>query len=461
MSAVAYECEVAGFGSGPGVPLAELELREQGADSGWSGWGRVRQADRGPAAVLFGRAQANGLVPGSPIVVSLSPAGQGAERTWPSILTSLDVRSTSDSRLDVFVRFADPLTRLASRPLYGVFAESTPGGILAGSLARAVGTAADAGSLRIAHPSLPMLEVHERSVAQGDRIAYAIAGGEPLRTFVRRVLDGTGKRLSVRGLPSGEIRLDVTDGAGEPGGADEVAVLLVPTFGSRTAPGTLVVRGLSAVRASPSPAGTDGAKRSAGARVEAGSKWAARADAISEEPGLRAGGQVELADESVAGAREWRVLTVTHRLADRGYANECVLEAHGTSRDSEPSSRFPAPRTLTGFVREEGVRDTAAAPVDSLGRVPVRLVCDPRAVVRLPFIVPTAGRVHGFAPACCAGDRVRVRVLGPFEAEVRGALWSEALAPDEETRASAVAVRAAPGLGVAFHPAERIEELAR
>ena len=458
MSAIAYECGVAGLGTGPNVPLAELDLREHTAGLGWSGWGRVRQADRSSAAALFARAQAHGLVPGAPVVLSLSPAGRDPARTWPSILTELEVRSGADAPPAVFVRFADPLTHLAARPLYGVFTDCTPGGILAGSLARAAAATAEPGALRVAHPSLPILDIRERAWEKGGRIAYAIAGGEPLLAFVRRVLDETGVRLAVRGLASGTIRLDLTDDAEERGRNADGAVRLAASFEPRTAPGTLVVRGLcAAVGSGRPPAEVRRAQRSDGARA---SGWVARAHAVSEEPGLRAGGRVELTRGAVADTRTWRVVSVTHRLADRGYANECLLESPGSSQDCEPASHHRAPRTLTGTVHEAGSSDGDVVPVDARGRIPVRLVCDERAVVRLPFVVPAAGGVHGFAPACCEGDRVRVLVHGPFRAEVRGALWSEALTPDEEARGAALAVHVAPGLGVAFNAADRIAELA-
>ena len=458
MSAIAYECGVAGLGSGPSVPLAELDLHEHAARFGWSGWGRVRQADQDSAAALFARAQAHGLVPGAPVVLSLSPAGRGPERTWPSILTELEIWSGVDAPPAVFVRFADPLTHLADRPLYGGFADCTPGGILAGSLARAAGGAAEPGSLRVAHPSLPILDIRERAWEKGGRIAYAIAGGEPLLAFVRRVLDETGVRLAVRGLASGTIRLDLTDDAEERGRNANGAVRLAASFEPRTAPGTLVVRGLGAAVWSGRPlVAVRRAERSDGARA---CGWAARAHAVSEEPRLRAGGRVELTRGAVADTRTWQVTSVSHRLADRRYANECLLESPGSSQDCEPASHHRAPRTLTGTVHEAGSSDGDVVPVDARGRIPVRLVCDERAVVRLPFVVPAAGGVHGFAPACCEGDRVRVLVYGPFRAEVRGALWSDALAPDKEARGAALAVHVASGLGVAFNAADRIAELA-
>ena len=460
MSAVAYECGVARLESGPTVPLAELELRERDAGLGWSGWGRVRQADRISPAALFARAQEHGLVPEAPIVVSLAPAGRGPVRTWPSVLIDLAVRSGVDGRFEVLVRFADPLTHLASRPLYGVFAERTPGEILAGSIARAAGIASDGGSLRVVHPSLPTMDIRERALADGDRIAYAIAGGEPLLAFIRRVVDESGIRLTVRGLSSGEIRMDLADGVEESGRSDDETVRLALSFESGTAPGNLVVRGLSAV--SDGPAGRKSGDRSGEpTRATPSTGWIAGAQAVSEEPGLCAGGQVELTRGTVAEVREWRVLDVTHFLADRRYSNECHLTGHGPGPDDEPPSRGSAPRTLTGAVHEEGFRDGDAVPVDDHGRIPVRLACDSLSVVRLPFVVPAAGAVHGFAPACCQGDRLRVLVHGPFRSEVRGALWSEALAPDEETRRSALSMRAGPGLGVAFHPAERSAELAQ
>ena len=95
MSASAWESGVGRLGTGPAVPLAALLLREHGAGLGWRGWGRVRQADRASAPALFARAQEHGLVPGAPVMLTLSPAGGGPVRSWPSVLTDLVVRSAT------------------------------------------------------------------------------------------------------------------------------------------------------------------------------------------------------------------------------------------------------------------------------------------------------------------------------------------------------------------------------
>ena len=448
MSAAAWESGVGRLGAGPTVPLASLLLREHGAGFGWRGWGRVRQADRAPAAGLFARAQEHGLVPGAPVMLTLSPAGGGPARSWPSILTDLEVRSRTDDVPAVFVRVADPLTHLGARPLHAVFEERSPGQILIGSLARAAGAGGEDGPLRFAHPSLPIVRAEERVREDVARVACALACGEPLIEFVRRFLAELGVRIGVRGLASGEVRVELADGAGAPDGDADDTVRLGASFAPETGEGVLRVRRIL-VEGPPPPGGPGSV---AGAPVP-------RLSVRSEAPGIRGGGRIELTGEAVADTREWRVLAVTHRLADRAYENVSFLEGYGASPGVAPVAGGPPPRTLTAAVDEGGSDSGSPVAVDADGRLRVRLAGDPRSALRLTYVVPSAGAVHGFAPACCRGDRVRVRVHGPLRAEIVGALWSEALAPDEEARGAAHAMHIAPGLGAAFHAAGSVPEM--
>ena len=448
MSAVAWESGVGRLGAGPTVPLATLVLREHGAGFGWRGWARVRQADRDPAAALFARAQEHGLVPGAPVMLTLSPAGGGPARSWPSILSGLEVRSGTDDMPGVFVRLADPLTHLGVRPLHAVFEDRSPGQIVIGSLARVAGAGGEDGPLRFAHPSLPTVRADERVREDRARVPFAIACGEPLLEFVRRFLAEIGVRIEVRGLASGEVRMELSDGVGTPDGDADDAIRLAASFAPETGEGVLSVQRL--IVEDPPPPGASGSV--AGEPVP-------RLSARSEAPEVRGGGRVELTNDAVADTREWRVLAVTHRLADRAYRNVTWLEGYGASPGVALRAGGPPRRTLTAAVDEGGSDSGAPVAVDADGRLRVRLASDPRSAVRLAYVVPSAGAVHGFAPACCRGDRVRVRVHGPLRAEIVGALWSEALAPDEEARGSAQAMHIAPGLGAAFHPAGSVPEM--
>ena len=234
-------------------------------------------------------------------------------------------------------------------------------------------------------------------------------------------------------------------------------VRLAASFAPETGEGTLRVRRI--IVDEPPPPGNVEGRASDGRPGSGSSGWVPRLSARSEAPGIRAGGRVELTNGAVADTREWRVLAATHRLADRAYENVIFLEACGASPRVAPVAGASPPRTVTAAVDEDGADPGAPVAVDAEGRLRIRLASDPGAAVRLRCVVPSAGAVHGFAPACRRGDRVRVRVHGPLRAEIAGALWSEALAPDEETRGAAHAMRIAPGLGAAFHPAESVPEM--
>ena len=462
MSASAWESGVGRLGAGPPVPLAAFLLREHRAGLGWRGWGRVRQADRASAIALFARAQEHGLVPGAPVMLTLSRAGGGPLRSWPSVLTDLVVRSGAGDVPAVFVRIADPLTHLGARPLHAAFEGRSPGEIVIGCLARAAGTDVEDGPLRFAHPALPTVSANERRVEDGERIGCAIACGEPMLEFLRRLLGELGVAIAIRGLASGEVRVDLADGAagaGAPEGDADDTVRLAASFAPETGEGTLRVRRI--VVEEPPPAGSTDGRGSEGRPGSDSQGWVPRLSARSEAPGIRAGGRVELTNGAVAETRAWRVLGVTHRLADRAYENVTFLERSGASPRVAPAAGAPPPRTVTAAVDEDGADPGAPVAVDATGRLRIRLASDPDAAVPLRCVVPSAGALHGFAPACCRGDRVRVRVHGPLRVEIVGALWSEALAPDEETRGAAHAMRIAPGLGAAFHPAENVPEMAQ
>ena len=451
MSAAAWESGVGRLGAGPAVPLATLVLREHGAGLGWRAWGRVRQADHAPAAALFARAQEHGLLPGAPVMLTLSPAGQDPVRWWPSILTDLEARCGAESVPAVYVRLADPLTYLGDLPLHAVFEGRSPGQIVIGALARPAGVGGEDGPLRFAHPSLPTLHADERVREDLARVPCAIAQGEPMLEFVRRVLGEIGVGIVIRGLATGEVRMELSDGAGEPDGNGDAdgAVRLAASFEPETGEGTLSVRRLMAEV--PSPPDAPGS--------DAGD-WFPRLSARSEAPGIRGGGRVVLTNDAVADTRAWRVLAVTHRLAERAYANVSFLERYGASNNAVRAGDAPWPRTRTAAVDADGSDRAAVVAIDADGVLPVRLAGDPGSAVRLPYLVPSAGAVHGFVPVCCGGDRVRVRVHGPLRAEIVGALWSEALTPDEEARGSAHAMHIAPGLGAAFFPAGSVSEMA-
>ena len=463
MSARAWESGVGRLGTGPAVPLATLVLREHGAGLGWRGWGRVRQADRASAIALFARAQTHGLVPGAPVLLTLSPAGGDPVRSWPSILTDLVVRSGAggDALPAVFVRLEDPLTHLGARPLHAAFEGRSPGEIVIGCLARAAGTGVEDGRLRLVHPAVPTVSAGERLGKDVERVPCAIACGEPMREFIRRLLGELGVAIAVRGLASGEVRVDLADGAGAPDGdaGGDDTVRLAASFGPETGEGILRVRRL-AVAELPPPGSGEG-RESDGSSGSDSQGWVPLLSARSEAPGIRGGGRVELTNGAVADSRAWRVLAVTHRLADRAYENVSFLERYGASPRVAPATGEPPPRTLTAAVDEEGSDPGAPVAVDARGRLRMRLASDPGAAVRVPCVLPSAGAVHGFAPASCRGDRVRIRVHGPLRIEIAGALWSEAFAPDEETRGAAHAMRIAPGLGAAFHGPESVPEMAQ
>ena len=468
MSAVAYECGIERLGTGPTVPLSALVVRERAAGLGWSGWGRVRQADSAPAAILHARARSHGLVPGAPVTLSLSPAGRQPVRSWPSVLADLEVNSDPGSPREVIVRFADPLTQLADRRVHGVFAGRSPPDIVAGALARAAGVAgAAAAAPRLAHPSFPAVVVLEGKGAGREAVPYAIASGEPLLAFIRRFLGGIGLGILVRDDASDAVRLELMDGEGEPDCGTTIALRLTATCGSETGEGILGIRKLAAEVAPwkgiAGPDSGSGTGSSPGTTPEAGG-WVPEMFARSEEPELRSGGRIELTNDVAGGVREWRIVDVTHRVVDRGYRNASRLGPCDPVLRVQRGAGAPAPavpRTLTGSVDEEGLVRGAPVPVDEHGRIPVRIACDPLATVRLPLVVPSAGAVHGFVPVVRQGDRVRVRVCEPVLAEVRGALWSEALAAGEEAIRSTHAMQIASGLGVAFHPADRMSEFTR
>ena len=345
MSASAWESGVGRLGTGPAVPLATLVLREHGAGLGWRGWGRVRQADRASAIALFARAQEHGLVPGSPVMLTLSPAGGGPVRSWPSVLTDLVVRCGAGDVPAVFVRIADPLTHLGARPLHAAFEGRSPGEIVIGCLARAAGTEVEDGPLRFAHPALPTVSAEERLGEDVERIACAIACGEPMLEFVRRLLGELGLAIAVRGLASGEVRVDLVDGAGAPDGDADDTVRLAASFARETGEGTLRVRRL-VVEEPPPPGSTDG-RESVGSPGSDAQGWVPLLSARSQAPGIRAGGRVELTNGAVADTREWRVLAATHRLADRAYENVIFLGRSAANPRAAPATGEPPPRTLT------------------------------------------------------------------------------------------------------------------
>lgn len=483
------EIDLAGGSFVPAVDWYVGETRQ-----GWTGFAAVNP---GPGEnldpeVAFARAVNYGLYPGTPIRMALwgrppstyshPPRTRGADvefvRSWPSVVTAIHTPASLEARhgdRGAMIVFADPITFLLRKPIWGVFGNRSPGELLAGGLFLARGIHANP-SLKPHIPGLPGITITE-SLPEGlEEIPYAIAAGETLGAWLGAIFGRLGIRMELLGDRSGMLHVALR--AGEPTGTPVELTLATaePTAGSAVISSCIVGSGApdrSVLLDNPSIGQPQriGSGTSVGRlqtytteevtldeAVERVTRAGQRTHmnrnllrVVTRQPGLHSGRIVEF-DQPVTGADRWQVNRVAHGADDGRYRNEAQLTKLGIWTPETPPSRGTV--VLTGVVHAPDAEEAEVGdpvPRDVLSRVPVRLGCsqgDPVAEapeeakaggddpgedgddlappeLMLSVVGPMAGGVHGFVPAHRHGDVCEVAVHHPLAAEVVGFSYSD------------------------------------
>lgn len=412
------------------VPVESFSVSEMRG----AGWFGIARLDLGASDTPFTSSAAAlrtvidfRLVPGKPIVLRLVMAGGTragtSVRSWPSmIMRVVSVprdKKGEDGGLECRVELCDPLSYCQGRPVWGVFNSCSPGQMVGGALSLAVGGSGDPTREPVL-PGMPVVRIYEHVRAELEEIPYAIAAGEPLRSWLDRVLGTLGVRMEFLGYEGEQVGVCLRDTPPSASGANEnqSPIEMIVDGGAEPSATTLSIvhmqinalaKKRSALFDSPSQGavtrigsedGSVGAViRAAEIDVaEAGLRAGfARESAVlaterlwakSANPGMLPGRLVDFVSSSaggpgtgsptVLGAARWQLGYVKHLYVRGKYGNIVEMEKAGAAW-RPPVPRDGSPVAVSGTV-DDGVSPKGdSVPRDKIGRIPVTLSFLPRA----------------------------------------------------------------------------------
>ena len=329
-------------------------------------------------------------------------------RAWPSVVVGIEPFKTyaTDAlrTASCVVRLADPVSYLASRPIWGAYRGCSVGAMIGGALSMAAGGDGKPSTAPIL-PGLPIVDIVESVREELKMLPYSIASGQSMGEWLGEVTALLGVRIEMLGNAEGRIALRVTDQAADgtpmemsltefavnsvnPPGAGAMHLSAIaghsptirrggllddPTLGSFRYVDRLgsignVQRG--------NEIGLDEAVRRLHIEREAVKAEMLMLQAETGQPGNRPGRLVSL-DQSFMGVESWQLAKVRHAFSNRVYGNQTILLPGETTWHPRPPPALPA-RFVSGIV-DGGDDATMHEPVsrDRLGRIPVALAFTP------------------------------------------------------------------------------------
>ena len=433
----------------------------------------------------FRNALSMGLEPGRSVVLRLITVGTdaltipGAQeqaaateivRTWPSVVMRVNTIPGKTPTAPAYsVRLCDPVTMLASEPIWGTFTETSPGRIVGGALTLAWG-GDGAGTLTPALPGMPSVVIKERLRTGIAQVPFAIAGGTPLGQWLRSFLARLGARIELIGYTNEKVELTVTDAPPEgdacvftlddpsdPSGTN-VRIAHIGSFARPPVRGSVLDDPTTGdARRIGVTGGVDGVIEAAQidlteATFRTQFRWKTELldmmapSIVGAQPKIHPGARISFSNQSFCGTKSWQAGDTVHRFTDGIYRNLVQIYKDGMAW------RPPIPEGEDGVVFSAVVGDgssAAGSPVarDRLGRIPVRFsflaaptdstASDTDAdsngdgtgsttptwagpPVSLPIVALMGGGTHGFLPGHRQGDPCRVSVQSPIFAEIIG-----------------------------------------
>lgn len=411
------------------VKTASFELEEL-YNAGWSAAVRLTAASFDSIALgnMFRLSVRNRVTPGSAATLHLAllPADEGdgagvatdgqtatIVRAWPCVIT--EIEPLTEGRVaHCMAKLVDPVSYLASRPVWGAYRASPLGQIVGGALSLAAGGDGKP-TLNPTLPGMPPVHIEEAYRPELNEVPYAIAAGQPLGQWLDDLLGMLGLRAEMFGGANGRVSLRLTDRAhggddalemgviGNALGAGSVPARAGPSA-ARLAVKAIVARpaggtrggllddptlggfryfgrrgGLGSLQTG-AEIGVDEAGRRAGFAGETARAEMVMLEAGTGQPGFRPGRLARL-DQSFLGFDTWQFGRVRHELHGNVYANDGTLMPAAASWHPPPPP-VRSPRFVGGMV--DGGLDEYLAhepiPRDRLGRIPVSLAFTPTPV---------------------------------------------------------------------------------
>ena len=426
-----------GHAASTALPVDTFRITEQ-YNSGWNGYAILTARDESdPLGIgaMFHMTLAAGVAPGRIATLLLAYASQTDEgeaadpvdsdaepapadgaaeppagwivRAWPCVVTGIEPFKAHGAdalrTASCVVQLADPVSYLASRPIWGAYRGCSPGAMIGGALSMAAGGDGKP-TVAPALPGLPIVDIAELVRDELKVLPYSIAAGQSLGRWMGEVTGLLGLRVQMLGSAEARVALTVTDQAAS---GTPIDMSLMEAVGAAEAPSPTALH-LSAVAAHP-PAVTRGGllddpalgsfryldrlgpigsvHRGTGIGVEEAvrrvhmEREGVKAEMVmlqgdTGQPGNRPGRLVKL-DRTFLGVDTWQLARVTHVFSGRVYANQSVLLLSDAAWHPRPPTAHPL-RFVSGTV-DGGDQVTQQEPVprDRLGRIPVALAFTP------------------------------------------------------------------------------------
>ena len=398
------------------VHLASLSLHE-GYNSGWSATGVIlgrRKGQRLTAGEMLGSVMASGVWAGEPMNLSLvvdeGPLAGEAVRTWPCVVGGLQPQEIDFNSAACSVHLADPVSYLASEPIWGAYRGVSAAEAVGGVLSLAAGGDGKP-TLTPILPNLPSVRVVNGCRGELDRLPYVIAAGHTLGDWLADFLGMLGLRAELHGTEDGELEVALRDDKprdktldmvvatpGAPAEEADAAALMgkIVLHGHAAFPGARVRAGLldDPTKGSARPLAARGAVGTVladtGLDIEEATKriyqeaFGTFAEmltltAFTRQPLVRPGRLIRL-DTPAHGLTDWQVTTVSHLVRDSAYDNDVTLIRGDQSwHPALPLNRPPV--FVTAVVDGGGDFDVhEPVPRDRLGRIKVTFPFTPTPV---------------------------------------------------------------------------------
>jgi len=209
----------------PPTRVTSLALRE-GYNSGWSGNAMLVPAGGSDLSAMLVGALVFGLAPSSPMSVLLTlpdttlPADPGSPdsgspdtgdddssgdssnqigtvlRSWPSVISKIEPTLLNSGGALLNVVFADPVTYLLERPVWGAYRGVSAAEMIGGAISLAAGGDGRP-TLNPVLPNMPTIKIIARLRDDLAFLPYSIACGEPLGWWLDKIQGMLGIRVEM------------------------------------------------------------------------------------------------------------------------------------------------------------------------------------------------------------------------------------------------------------------------
>ena len=393
------------------VPVASIAL-EEGYNRGWTcdATLKFRGATFLGLGAMFGSVIARRVVPGNSVMLRQVLATDGKNpydgaviRTWPCVITGVTPAEDDDAMVGAaLVQLVDPVTYLASRPLWVAYRGVSLAEVLGGALSIAAGGDGRP-TLRPNMPNMPDVQIVVAYRKELDFLEYAIAAGQPFGEWLEELLGLLGVRLEMLASPTGKLVLELTDQAPAAETLPMIRLSADHVFGQKVEPSPTNMEVISIASHPGTPwrggvvddinlgiyrrFGRNGPVGYYDSGVGIGIDEAARRSTfptvtaateslclvgISRQPGFRPGRRVMFHEKYLTN-RVWHIAKVLHTVIEGAYANTALLMVWTPTLPwHPPRPAETSPRHISAIV-DGGSEFDYLEPIgrDRLGRIPV------------------------------------------------------------------------------------------